>query len=299
MARAALILTATLLVAAAAGQVPGPTGPSPRPELVSVRLAADRTAVTPGKSFRLGVLFEIAEDWHIYWKNPGDAGLATDVSFKLPDGWDVGELRWPTPTRFTQSGNIAGYGYKGSVLLWAEVTPPKKLPGEAVTLRAEVAWLACRRDCIAGDATPSLRLPVGKGSRGEDLKRFETFSARLPAPAKSSPLLKDVQSRVETPERGVSWRFDLELKRKPASADLFPFVSGNAFIKKAELVGDGRDLTVVIRATRTGKSTTRTRAEAVLVLTNAEGRREAILLSAPAKSSTPAEDKPSADSQGD
>jgi len=55
--------------------------------LVQARLVADTTAVVPGKPFEAGVLLEMAEGWHVYWENPGDAGIPTRVDWELPEGW--------------------------------------------------------------------------------------------------------------------------------------------------------------------------------------------------------------------
>jgi len=118
---------------------------------VKACLVADTSAVEPGSTFRLGVQFEIEEGWHIYWRNPGGAGLATAVDFELPAGFVAGPLQWPLPIAFLQSEGISGYGYEGSVVLAAEVTAPRDFnrsrPGR---VRAEVSWLACKGVCVLG-----------------------------------------------------------------------------------------------------------------------------------------------------
>ena len=49
-----------------------------------VSLVSDVATVEPGEPFRLGVHLELEEGWHVYWKNPGDAGLETHITFSLP-----------------------------------------------------------------------------------------------------------------------------------------------------------------------------------------------------------------------
>jgi len=117
---------------------------------VIARLVADTTAVESGSTFLLGVHFEIEDDWHIYWRNPGGAGLATAVDFELPDGLVAGPLQWPLPIAFVQSEGIPGYGYEGSVVLAAEVAVPDgSRPGK---VRVEASWLACKGVCVLGSA---------------------------------------------------------------------------------------------------------------------------------------------------
>src|SRR5688572_10282832 len=68
-------------------------------------LVADASAVTPGDSFAAGVLIELDPGWHIYWKNPGEAGLATKVEMASANS-DFGELEWPNPSVFSESDGL-------------------------------------------------------------------------------------------------------------------------------------------------------------------------------------------------
>ena len=82
-----------------------------------VRLVKGPESTGPDSTVFLGVHFDIEPGWHIYWKNPGGAGLATEIVWQLPNNVKAGELQWPVPAGFTQSGDIPGYGYEGSVIL--------------------------------------------------------------------------------------------------------------------------------------------------------------------------------------
>lgn len=171
-------------------------------ELVKARLIADVEAVQVGKPFTVGVLLTIEPDWHIYWKHPGDAGMATSVKFKVPAGYSVGPVSWPRPVTFEQPGKVIGYGYKGQVLLTATVTPLKAKPktkakadpsAGPLTLSAEVDWLACRDKCIPGRA--SLKLAVkavadAKDARTANAKTFQAWADRVD-PVAPGFVLKD------------------------------------------------------------------------------------------------------------
>jgi len=120
---------------------------------VKARLVAGTSTIEPGSTFWLGVHFEIEDGWHIYWRNPGGAGLTTAIEVDLPAGYVAGPLQWPLPIAFVQSEGIPGYGYEGSVVLASEVTAPNDIdrsqPGMA---RAKVSWLACKGVCVLGSA---------------------------------------------------------------------------------------------------------------------------------------------------
>jgi DsbC/DsbD-like thiol-disulfide interchange protein len=76
------------------------------------RLIASTASPVAGRPFYLGVLFTIDPNWHIYWKNAGDAGIPTRIRWKLPPGFSAGPIEFPTPRRFDLPGNIADFGYK-------------------------------------------------------------------------------------------------------------------------------------------------------------------------------------------
>ncbi len=119
---------------------------------VRVRLVADTDHIAPGGDFHLGVRFEIKPGWHIYWRYPGGAGLATDIQWQLPEGVQVGDLQWPLPIGFTQSEGIPGYGYEGTVVLASTIHAAPDFDRAQSTVGAEVSWLACKGVCVLGSA---------------------------------------------------------------------------------------------------------------------------------------------------
>jgi thiol:disulfide interchange protein DsbD len=175
-----------LVIALTAFLVLAPSAPAASldKDLVKTVLVADTTAIEPGKPFTLGVMFRIEPGWHIYWTNPGDAGEATKVLLQLPEGWKSEPVQLPLPKRFTQPGDIVGYGYEEQAMLLANVTPPQNLQsGDTVVLKAKVSWLVCEKVCIPGEAELSIALRVGANSLPENTKEFAEWRTRLPARA--------------------------------------------------------------------------------------------------------------------
>ena len=52
---------------------------------VQVELVAASTAA-PGKTVQVALRQKIAPGWHTYWRNPGSAGEATELDWRLPAG---------------------------------------------------------------------------------------------------------------------------------------------------------------------------------------------------------------------
>ena len=129
---------------------------------VQVSAIASVSAVQPGKPFWLGFKFTIEPDWHIYWKNPGDSGLTTQVKLTLPEGFTAGEMQFPIP-KTIRTGDETNYVYEDQVMLLVKVTPPADLKiGSPVKIGAKTSWLVCKEDCMPGGSPVSIEIPHGR-----------------------------------------------------------------------------------------------------------------------------------------
>lgn len=142
---------------------------------VRAKLLADVQRIEPGRPFRLSVSFELEPGWHIYYKDAGDAGMPTQLQWRLPKGFTASTLEWQSPETFNDSG-IVTRGYRDRTTISAKITPPKDLnPGSSVDLSATVKWLSCKNECLPGSTTVSISLPVSSSSAS----LLSTVSARL------------------------------------------------------------------------------------------------------------------------
>src|SRR5216110_3194500 len=149
-------------------------------QLVRAELLADTTAIVPGKSFTAGLLLRMAPGWHTYWKFSGDAGLPTEIKWKLPPGWKVGEIQWPIPLKTTDPGDIQTYGYQDEVLLMQEITPPAEIDSSSAKLSADATWLVCEKICIPGNANLQLDLPRSTTGVPANAEKFARYRRLLP-----------------------------------------------------------------------------------------------------------------------
>jgi thiol:disulfide interchange protein DsbD len=181
MLRTALAMTALFAATTCAAQGLSPLPGAPR-DLVRAELRSDVLSIKPGSSFRLGVLLTMKDGWHVNWTNPGDAGLAPSIKWKLPAGFKAGIVAWPLPSRI-MTGPIAIFGYAGTVLLVSEVHVPADVQaGGNVEFAADVSWLACAEECVPGSASVHLALPIEGASRPdpEAGNTFEVTATRWP-----------------------------------------------------------------------------------------------------------------------
>ena len=134
--------------------------------------------VAPGQPLQLGLRIDHAPQWHTYWKNPGDSGLATTLQWTLPAGFQAGEIAWPTP-RPLPVGPLMNFGYEGTLLLPVAVTVPAGFAGEALEVKLRADWLVCREVCIPEGGDFVLRLPA-RAAMAAHAALFERARAQLP-----------------------------------------------------------------------------------------------------------------------
>ncbi|MEE4377139.1 MAG: protein-disulfide reductase DsbD domain-containing protein [Candidatus Competibacteraceae bacterium] len=127
-----------------------------------IQLISEVQAVQPGQPFWVALRMKIREGWHTYWRNPGDTGMLSTISWSLPSGFTADEIQWPYPERVVYGGLI-NYGYHDLVHLLVRITPPDDLPlNRPITLKAHAKWLVCADICIPEEAQLALDLPVSE-----------------------------------------------------------------------------------------------------------------------------------------
>ena len=143
-------------------------------------LVSDTDAVQGGTPFRIALRLKLANGWHTYWRNPGDAGVAPEVTLDLPPGAHQSGIDWPTPRRVPE-GPLMTYAYTGEVLLPITVTPPKG--ADPLTVTAHATWLVCKDVCIPEEGTFRLDLPSGVPGPNAQTPLFQAHDRNVPRPS--------------------------------------------------------------------------------------------------------------------
>ena len=123
--------------------------PSEIDKPVRMSAIANYSRVSPEQEIIIAAKFLIAPEWHMYWENPGDAGLPTEVAFN-PSAGTIKLQPQPGPKKFVAFGDIVGFGYEKELLLSANFKVPQVLPKEGVSVSIHGEWLACLNSCIPG-----------------------------------------------------------------------------------------------------------------------------------------------------
>jgi thiol:disulfide interchange protein len=103
-------------------------------------------------TIQLALKFELAPGWHIYWSNPGDAGLAPQIHLAAPA--IAGPFAYPPPELLVQ-GQVAAYVLSGNLVL------PFTATQAGNSIQAQAFWLVCRDVCVPEHANFLLHLTGG------------------------------------------------------------------------------------------------------------------------------------------
>jgi len=152
------LLALLLVLAAAPAFAQSTASPSVvKTDNIRAELVSEVSEVKAGEPFWVGLRLTIRPKWHTYWKNPGDSGLATEITWTLPAGAKAGPIVWPAPS-FLNIGGVINYGYHDDVLLLTRITPAADAPGP-FSLNADANWLVCEDVCIPEEGKFTLALP--------------------------------------------------------------------------------------------------------------------------------------------
>ena len=257
-------------------------------EPARVTLLAEPVVVDGYSGVLVGVRFELAEGWHVYYENPGESGLPPRVTFDVPplleavgsrDGLSVPpgdgerELGYEVPATF-ESGGVIGYGYAGEVVYTTAFTAPAGTTLEELSVlevAADVRYLICDDEiCLPGSAAVSA---VVGGPDEDEERAWRASVARQPVEASASPDVIAVDLGEGTAR--VEWAGDVE------GVTLIPVPPAGVFVKEAKPTSDGRVTTLEIDATPIGDAELPATMKCLLTYTNQEGEPKGVTLHVP------------------
>lgn len=134
--------------------------------MTSVFSAEDHATISVTRwNDKIVVTIDHDNGWHTYWKNPGDAGIASTFKFSqnnkpLP----VEEFEWPVPQRHIEEGNILTIGYSGTQHFFFKNIPD--------AFDVHIGVLICKDICIPGEA----KLSLGKDQKFISNRMAKEFS---------------------------------------------------------------------------------------------------------------------------
>jgi len=163
-----------------------PSGPQ-KTERIEAELVPMSAWAAPGSTAVVAVKQTLQPGWHTYWRNPGDSGGPTTLSWTLPAHVTAGDIVWPLPQRQRLAG-LTNYGYEGEVFLPVPIEiPAEAKPGTTIPLTVRAVFLVCSAEmCVPDPLTLRLDLPIREGAAplaGATGRRIQTVVETAPRPA--------------------------------------------------------------------------------------------------------------------
>ena len=200
-----------------------------------VQLLVSADTAPPGATIWAGVDLKMDPGWHTYWKNPGDAGIATEIKWQLPPGVRAGDIQWPLPEKLPPA-EVTTYGYENEVMLLVPLTLASNLPAGPLKLSAKISWLECMQSCVPGSTNVEATVMVGdEAKKSAATSAFESWEKRVPQTnafyqfqAGWETATNDVRPLVISSSRGGA-----DKNVKLDSVDFFPDAGENFEIQPA------------------------------------------------------------------
>lgn len=203
------------------------------PHPVKANIIAFNKEMKPGEEYQIAVHFKIEPGWHIYWKNPGDSGLPTQVNYTLLDGYELKETYYPTPKSFVREGNILDYGYEDELLLISDMKTTPELSDNQMEIKGLARWVVCKEVCIPGSQELTLNYPVKDDSNILDASILNKWKSRVPEQisADKLPFTYEVNKQFEENGRLKSVTIVIENNGQIQDLNLFPDTDRSIYLK--------------------------------------------------------------------
>lgn len=190
-------------------------------QIGEVRLVSAVMATGDLDRVPLGIEFTLAAGWKVYWRTPGEAGLAPVIDLVASPNPDLaGRISWPLPKRFDAFG-FDNFGYANEVILPLELAG--HVVGTPLQIIADLDALACSDICVPFGGRLAMTLPDGPAVASPHAQAMAQYAAMVPRPATrkdgisaSGPSLRP--ARVEARPNGL---FVSLVEGAPPIADIF------------------------------------------------------------------------------
>jgi len=171
------------------------SNPAQQKSLAEACLVVDSFSSEKDSTISLGVLINLQDDWHIYWRNPGDSGLPTDIELILPNGITSSQIKFPLPKIFA-SDEIVNFGYAHQVLFLFDLKIPKDFKTKELIISAKINSLICKELCKAFDTTATITLDLSKDFIADKTisSLFESTEKMLPMRNQNLDIIAELKS---------------------------------------------------------------------------------------------------------
>lgn len=187
---------------------------------VVAQLVSSHDAAAPGQTIDLALRTVLDDQWHTYWRNPGDSGEPVQMSWVLPDGARVDDILWPLPYAIP-TGPIVNYGFEGAPMFPVRFTlPAEAAVGSLLMVELDAYYLVCKDICIPESGQLFLQILVGEPVVDERWNNMITLAKQR------APKIGEIRGGIEHRDGAVTLSFDTLPDGDFSEAFFFPYDQG-------------------------------------------------------------------------
>ncbi len=149
------------------------------------RIVRNSYSADKDSSIQIGILIELANGWHIYWKNPGDSGIPTSIEWNISQEVQFTQMKWPIPKAFEFDG-LVSYGYENQVLFITDIILLNNDNSQILNISVKIRSLLCKDICIPFDTTVNFTIDTQA-----DYSVDETITGLFDWTNKNLPIIND------------------------------------------------------------------------------------------------------------
>ncbi len=239
-----------------------------------------------------GIEMQFKDNWHTYWKVPGDSGMPVTPDFNGSENVKNIEMLWPIPKRHLFY-DLEGWIYGGRVIL--PVIIDVQDASKPVTLTANIKWAICDEDCLFAENKFTVEIPsdfkdesvtadISKfqaqvpvlKSKDVHLDNIEVSSNTIKASFSSTDKPFATDSDLFISEASKNFRFPKPEVKLSSDNKKIDFTSKYESLKKGEVL-KGREINLVLTSGEQGYETNHT----VTEITSSQDSPEPVLKPAP------------------
>jgi thiol:disulfide interchange protein len=211
-----------------------------------VSLLLSHTNAKPGETITAALRLVHDSGWHTYWRNPGDAGIATTIQWELPAGVIAEPIRWPVPEKMVIA-TLQDYVYGDETLLLIPIRIAANTKAGTLKLGGAVDWLECSTACVTASGKVEATLAIGESQPSENAKLIDIWRERLP---KIDPQLKLSATWQKVDDETRKLIIEWKPNAAPNGPDFYPYEDSSAVEATTEILEATPDK---VRLTKTAK----------------------------------------------
>lgn len=228
-----------------ADQAKAYTTAQPRVMHTAADLFSPVTATGNAETIPAALRIRMQDNWKIYWRTPGDAGLPPALDWTGSQNLQDARLSWPVPSRFTIY-DIDNIGYKHEAVFPLDLIPAAA--GEGIDLKLKLDLLVCDDICVPETHEVQFSLPAGDAAPSADAEAYARARAQLPVAAHDGARFNRIWLDYDSGNAAYAV-VEMTAADKPAdNADLFIEHPAAIVFGKPAMTYDAKTGRLVLRA---------------------------------------------------